>query len=127
MKTKFTLILLSAFFLSCQAIDDEVLPIFGVYDAHVVGVSGPHSINISAAGGDDILIDAPFDGEFWSVVRADIDETDHLKWDIDINRQEIAPGVEIWGSGFYYDGVIQLDYTLQYFGQNFDFRLIAER
>ncbi|HRD08259.1 MAG: hypothetical protein U0V54_06820 [Saprospiraceae bacterium] len=127
MKTHFPIILFALFISSCQGIDDEVLPIFGVYDAHVVGISGPYSINISAAGGDDILIDAPFDGEDWYVVRADIDESSQAKWKIDINRQQLSPGVEIWGEGFYYRDVVQLDYTVQYFGQNFDFRMIAEK
>ena len=50
--------------------------------------------------GDDILIDAPFDGEDWYVVRADIDESSQAKWKIDINRQQLSPRVEIWGEGF---------------------------
>ncbi|MBP9194316.1 MAG: hypothetical protein KBF57_06495 [Saprospiraceae bacterium] len=127
MKKTITLLSFALILFSCQDIDDEILPILGVYDAHVVGINGPFSINVSAAGNDDILIDAPFDGEFWSVVRADIDETDRLKWDIDIYRQSIAPGVEIWGDGFYYDGTLQLDYTMQFFGENFDYRMLAQQ
>ena len=72
------------------------------------------------------LIDAPFDGEDWYVVRADIDESSQAKWKIDINRQQLSPGVEIWGEGF----IIAMLYnwiTVQYFGQNFDFRMIAEK
>ena len=127
MRTIFTFLLLSFLLVSCQEVDDDILPVIGVYEAHVVGIAGPFSINISSAGGDDILIDAPFDGENWEVVRADIDETDRLRWDIDIRRQSLAPGVEIWGDGFYYNGVIQLDYTIQFFGENFDFRMLAEQ
>jgi hypothetical protein len=127
MKKTITLLSFALILFSCQDIDDEILPILGVYDAHVVGINGPFSINVSAAGNDDILIDAPFDGEFWSVVRADIDETDRLKWDIDIYRQSIAPGVEIWGDGFYYDGTLQLAYTMQFFGENFDYRMLAQQ
>lgn len=127
MKKIFTLLFLASLMTACQDIDDDILPIIGVYEAHVTGISGPFSIDISAAGNDDILIDAPFDGEIWSVVRADIDETNRLKWDIDIHRQSLGPGVEIWGDGFYYDGTLQLDYTMQFFGENFDFRMVAQQ
>ena len=91
MKKTFTLLFFALILFSCQDIDDEILPMLGLYDAHVVGIDGPFSINVTAAGSDDVLIDAPFDGEFWSVVRADIDERDRLKWDIDIHRQTLAP------------------------------------
>ncbi|MBK8700583.1 MAG: hypothetical protein IPN29_14055 [Saprospiraceae bacterium] len=125
MKRLFYLLLLPFSFAACQDIDDEILPILGVYEAHVVGLAGPFSLNISAAGNDDILIEAPFDGEIWSVVHADIDETDELKWDIDIFRQELAPGIEIWGDGFYYQGVVQLDYSMRFFGDRYDYRIVG--
>jgi hypothetical protein len=115
-------------FTSCNdEVDEAILPMVGIYEAHVVGISGPFSINVSGLRGDDILIDAPFDGDVWSVVEADIDDVDRDKWDINISRQVLAPGIEIWGEGFYYFGTIQLNYSMSFYGDVFDYKLVGEK
>lgn len=130
MKFKFLLLygLLGLFaFSSCNDVEDEILPILGVYESHVIGLRGPFSLNVTANFGDDVLIAAPFDGDVWSVVEADIDDTNDAKWDIDIYRQPLAPGIEIWGDGFYYNGTIQLNYSMSFFGDVYDYKIIGSR
>jgi hypothetical protein len=119
----FTLFIIS----SCNDVDDEILPIVGVYESHVIGLAGPFSMNVSVNFGDDVLIEAPFDGDVWSVVEADIDDTNRLKWDIDIYRQSLAPGIEIWGQGFYFDETIQLNYSMSFFGNVYDYKIVGSR
>jgi len=116
------------FFLSsCNGFEDEVLPLVGTYEAHVQGVTGPFSMNISIDRGDDIFIEAPFDGFEWVILEADIDnEQDDLK-DIDINRQDIGNGISIKGGGFYLDGSFQLDYTIDFNGDKVDFIMIGSK
>ncbi len=114
-------------FLSCQDIDDEILPILGTYEAHVVKLAGPFSMNISALANDDVQIEAPFDGEVWSVIQADIDYQSQSKWDIDIDRQSLAPGIELWGNGFFFNGTIQLNYTISFNGDTYDYKLIGSK
>ncbi|MBK7008380.1 MAG: hypothetical protein IPH36_07025 [Saprospiraceae bacterium] len=52
MKKTFTLLFFALILFSCQDIDDEILPMLGLYDAHVVGIDGPFSINVTAAGSE---------------------------------------------------------------------------
>jgi hypothetical protein len=120
-------ITLSIFSSCSDDIDDEILPILGLYDAHLVGYAGPFSMNITSQGNDDILIDAPFDGDIWSIVSADIDNADEYKWDIDIYRQSLAPGIEIWGDGFYFNGTIQLNYSISFWGDVHDYTIVGDR
>ena len=123
------LILGSILFLSsCQVDpDDQVLPIIGVYDGHITGLSGPFSMSISASGGDNIFIDAPLDGFDYFVIEADTDDEGDSFLDIDINRQWIDDISEIWGDGFYFDGTLQLDYSIRTGNTRYDYQLIASK
>lgn len=127
--SKILLIVLSMFSLSScnDDINNEILPILGIYEAHIVGIAGPFSISVSGLERDNILIDAPFDGDIWSVVEADIDNVEEEKWDIDIHRQSLANGIEIWGDGYYYFGTLQLNYSISFFGDVYDYKLIGDQ
>ncbi len=110
----FTFIILSfSLLFSCGEIDEEILPIVGVYEANVIGVNGPFSISITADSGDDIFIEAPFDGHKWEIIPADIDDKGEPKMEIEFFETEIAPGVFIDGEGFFYDYTIQLNYEIE--------------
>ena len=123
------MILGSLVFLSSCQIDpsDEVLPIIGVYDGHITGLSGPFRMSVSANGGDDILIDAPLDGFDYFVIEADTDDEGDAFIDLDINRQWVDDISEIWGDGFYFDGTLQLDYTIRTGNTRYDYQLIATK
>jgi hypothetical protein len=121
------MILTMLLFTACNNdIDEEVLPIIGVYEGHIVGVAGPFSMSISADGNDDIIIDAPFDGTDYLVVEADTDDRD-WEVDIDIRRQWIDDFTEIWGDGLYFDGTIQIDYEVRMGNQLYAYRLVASK
>lgn len=128
MKKIILLFLLSFTLLSCSDYAEEVYPVIGFYDARVVGVTGTFEMNISADWGRRILIDAPFDGEYWDIVEARVDEPDgSYAQDIDIPRQTLAEGVEIWGDGVYYNGTVQLDYKMWLYGEKVAFKIIGSQ
>lgn len=113
---------------SCMDIDDEILPVVGVYRAHVVGVSGPFDLVVSTDSGDDILIDSKLDGYEWYVAKADIDNQDKSVMDIDIFDQNIAPGTFIKGEGFFRDNTIELRYSIDFGnGEIVNFKLVATK
>ena len=98
---------------SCEKYDDCVLPIVGVYEAHVVGVSGPFDLVISEFRGDRIKIDAPWLENTWSLLDADTDGCyDDFKMNITIPVQTFDDYRDIGGKGFYSDYTIQIDYTI---------------
>jgi hypothetical protein len=111
--------------LSCEDLDPIVLPVIGLYEAQILGINDEYDINISANGDDNILIEAPFDSDVWSVIEADLDEKESGEWDIDIFSQQLAPGISIKGDGFFYRGKVQLDYTINFHGDKYDYRMIA--
>jgi hypothetical protein len=113
---------------SCMDIDDEILPVVGVYRAHVVGVSGPFDLVVSTDRGDDILLDSKLDGYEWYVAKADIDNQDKSVMDIDIFDQNIAPGTFIKGEGFFRDNTIELRYSIDFGnGEIVNFKLVATK
>ncbi len=113
---------------SCMDIDDEILPVVGVYRAHVVGVSGPFDLVVSTDSGDDILLDSKLDGYEWYVAKADIDNQDKSVMDIDIFDQNIAPGTFIKGEGFFRDNTIELRYSIDFGnGEIVNFKLVATK
>lgn len=114
-------------FSSCERYDEDVIEISGLYDATVLGISGPHTISVAYDRGDNISIEAPFDGVQWAIIRADVDhQQDRIKR-IDIFEQEIGPGVFIWGEGSYFEGTLQLDYTIDYGIGLSDFRILGNQ
>ncbi len=131
MKNKLILVglaVLSMTFLSCEDdFNDHIIEVLGVYDANVVGLTPIFDMSVSSIQGDDIAIEALFDGEVWSVVEADIDGVENFVKDIDIRRQVLGPGVEIWGDGFYSDRTIQLNYTMKFGSELFDFVIIGSK
>ena len=112
---------------SCSGIDEQIVELAGVYDAQVVGVTDYFTLSVSIDRGDNIIIDAPFDGEVWVLVEADIDDKDSKIKDIEIFEQSLGPFISIKGDGFYRDGVMQLDYEMNSDGRIERFRIIASK
>ena len=99
---------------SCEKYEECTLPIVGVYESHVVGITGPFNMVVSLDRYDNIQIDAPWLDDEWYVVNADTDgcaNTDY-KLDINIFNQTFENNRRISGSGFYSDYTIQIDYTI---------------
>lgn len=114
--------------LGCEdSFEDSITEVLGIYDANVVGVSPLFDLSVSLVNGDNIRIEAPFDGDVWSVVDADLDRLDENVKTIEIYRQGLGGGVYIAGEGFYSNGTIQLDYTMQFGNEFYDFTIIGSR
>ena len=127
MKKMILLIFLGLSVASCERFDEDVLEITGIYEGNIVGVTGPHTISVSYDRGDEIVIEAPFDGFVWAQIFADVDnQRDRVKR-IDIWEQEIGPGVFIWGEGSYFEGTLQLDYTIDFGRELVDFRFLGSQ
>jgi len=112
---------------SCEKYQDEILPVVGVYEANVIGVAGPFSISISVDYGDNLYIDAPWDGEVWNVIDAFVHNEADFKKFIRIRDQRLSDGVRIWGEGVFYDYTIQLDYTVRIIGVNEHFTMVGKK
>lgn len=113
MKKLFMLVILAGLFLvSCEKYDEDILPLVGVYEAHISGIAGPFSMNITSNYGDNVRIEAPWLDDNWSIVDADIDEKESYTKDIDIPNQPIGSGLRIYGEGVFQDYSIQIDYTI---------------
>ncbi|GLR16873.1 hypothetical protein [Portibacter lacus] len=123
----FILLCLSLVIISCEKYDEDILPIVGVYEANVVGVDGPFSVSISVDYGNNIWIDAPWDGDTWSVIKARVRDEYEYEKKIRIGNQEIDDGVRIDGEGFFFDYTIQLDYTIEIGNERRDFTLIGTK
>jgi hypothetical protein len=125
------LLLLSALLIltlsSCQDIDEDIIPVVGVYRAHVVGIIGPFDLIISTDGGDDIIIEAPFDGFDWYTVKADIDDQTQAIMDINIRNQEIDNDIKMKGSGFYNEGTIELKYSINFGSKVTNFTIVGTK
>jgi len=117
----------SIFLFACEEYDEDILPIVGTYEASIIGVTGPFNMAISTTGGDNIRIDALFDGFDYFLVDADIDDEEQRRKEIDIDYQEIAPNVFIEGRGVYFDFTVQLDYTLEDPSGVYDFTLVGSQ
>ena len=126
MKKFYFLIMPLFVFIACEKYDEDVVQITGLYHANVLGISGPHTISIAYDRGDEIVIEAPFDGFEWIYINADVDHQRDFIKEIDIYEQQIGPGVFIWGEGFYQEGTIQLDYTIEFSPfEIYDFRIVG--
>lgn len=113
--------------LSCEDYNQDVFEIAGVYQASVIGTNGSFNMPISIDFGDNITIEAPFDGSVWDIVYADVDCTDCEIKDIEIEEQQLDEGVFIEGYGAYSYGTIQLDYVMYIFGDVYEFTLIGSK
>lgn len=127
MKRIALLLLLIVGFASCTDYDQVILPVVGFYDARVIGVSGGFEMNVAADGGKNVIIEAPFDGDVWKIIRARFQDRDDFRKEINISRQSLGDGVEIWGDGFYYDGNIQLDYKISFWGDTYQYKIIGSQ
>ncbi len=129
-QTKYILILATILisFSACEKYDDCVLPIVGVYEAHVVGISGPFDMVISEYHGDRIKIDAPWLEDTWLVVDADINGcADDYKMDIRIPEQTFDEYRDIGGKGFYSDYTIQIDYTIYDGDDRYEYTIVGTK
>ena len=113
--------------IGCERYDERVLPIVGLYQGQVVGVTRPFKFSISAKYGDNLEIDAPMDGDVWDVVTLDIDNKDDEVMRVRIPFQTLEDGVSIKGDGFFQNGTIQLNYSITVDGRKANFRLIGEQ
>jgi hypothetical protein len=121
------LLCLGLFVVSCEKYQEQVLPVVGVYEANIVGVNGPFSISISADFGNNVLIDAPWDGENWYVIEARVRDEWEFEKDIRIRDQKVDDGIRIRGEGVFFDYSIQLDYTLTIDGERRNFTLVGTK
>ena len=113
---------------SCMDIDKDVLPVVGIYRAHVVGVSGPFDLIVSTDRGDDVILESKFDGFDWYTLKADLDNATERVIDIDINNQNISQGTFVKGEGFFRDGTIELRYTIDFGdGDKVNFKLVGAK
>ncbi|HHH52938.1 MAG TPA: hypothetical protein ENK91_04715 [Bacteroidetes bacterium] len=128
MKYLFFVVAILISFSACEKYDDCVLPIVGVYEAHVVGVSGPFDLVISEYHGDRIKIDAPWLGNTWTVLNADIDGCyDDYKMDINIPVQILDEYRDIGGKGFYSNYTIQIDYTIYDGNDRYEYTIVGTK
>jgi len=118
MKNLLLLFLLVIGLFSCADYQECTIPIVGVYESHIVGVSGPFNMTVSLKNSDNIQIDAPWLKDIWYVVDADTDgclansEDADYKLDITIYHQDFDENRYIEGKGFYTDYSIQIDYSI---------------
>jgi hypothetical protein len=112
---------------SCSSIDDEILPAVGIYRAHVVSVAGPFDLIISTDRSDDIIIEAPFDGDEYYTINADLDIESDVKMNIKINDQQIADGKHISGTGFILDGTLEIRYTLECDDRSTKYKIVGTK
>jgi hypothetical protein len=118
---------LALLIISCERYQEQVLPVVGVYEANIVGVNGPFSISVSADFGNNVLIDAPFDGENWSVIEARVRDDWEIEKEIIIRDQRIDDGVRIRGRGIFFDYSLQLDYTITVDGVRENYTLVGTK
>ncbi len=92
--------------------NEKILPVTGIYDAYIVGLTGPVSISVSYENHDIVLIDAPLDGETWTTTRLRVCENHEDYFDIEFDEENIGNRRTIEGRGYYSDYTIQLDYII---------------
>ena len=133
MKKLFVLLVLTSFLLSCSDYNECTESMSGLYDAQIIGVTGPFTLAVSIDNSDNISIDANWYTDLWVVVEADTDgcanynADDYGEVDININSQNIADEITISGYGFYYDYSLQLDYKINDHGDVRHFTLVATK
>jgi len=119
--------LLGISFYSCNEIDENILPVVGIYRAHVVGVAGPFDLIISTDQGDDVIIEAPFDGFDWYTIKADVDNQTERTMNFSITNQNIASFTDMKGTGFFRDGTIELRYSINFDGETVNYKLVGTK
>jgi hypothetical protein len=118
---------LSLFLASCTAVDENILPLVGIYRMHVIGVAGPLDLIICTDRRDDVIIEAPFDGFEWYTIKASTENQKEKNVNISIRNQQIANGVNKKGTGFFRDGIIELKYTVTTDCKKINFTLVGTK
>lgn len=126
MKQLIFTLLTSLTLFSCQ-VDEEIIPLVGIYRAHVLGVAGPFDLIISTHQNDNVLIEAPFDGINWAIIEADIDDKDLTVKDIDILSQQIYTTTTIKGDGFYSGNTLELEYCIKEGNDCLTYKIVATK
>ena len=96
---KFLLLLISILSLgSCNDVDEDVLPVIGIYRAHVFGVAGPFDLITSTDSNDEFKIEALFDGLEYYIACAEISDINEHSINIEIYQVTLqSPGkVFMW-------------------------------
>lgn len=127
--SKFTFIIILATLVqfSCSSIDEEILPAVGIYRAHVVGVAGPFDLIVSTDQNDNVIIEAPFDGDEYYTINADLDIEPDGKMDIKIGNQEIDLGKHLSGSGFILNETLEIRYELECDGRDTKYKIVGTK
>jgi len=120
-------ICISLTFISCEEYNEDVFEIVGTYDGNTIGFNDSFIITIASDYRDDIIIEAPFDGQIYDVVIADVDCEDCDLKEIDIDWQEVDRNVYIQGTGAYSFGTIQIDYEIEIFGVSSTYTMIGSK
>ena len=120
------LVLCALFCFSCEPYNEELIPLAGVYEGVVVGQPNVFTMSV-AVEGNDILIDAPFDGFGFSLLVVDVDNEDRDVVDLEFCNQEIYQDVSICGMGYYSYGDLQLDYELDFGDFTDSYTLVASK
>lgn len=107
--------------------DERVVPLVGVYRAHIQGLAGPFDLIVSTHQGDNVLIEAPFDGNSWTIIEVDVD--DHLQniVDLDILKQDIYFDAVIHGDGFFSNNTLELEYCIKEGGNCTWYKIVATK
>lgn len=127
MKYGILLFIAASIFTSCEKYNEDVLPVVGVYHAHILSGSGDFSMGIQIDYGRNIRIDAPWDDFFWYEVDAKVRHEEDWDKDIKIPLQWIDDGIEIKGEGVFFENSIQLDYTLWIDGYPYEYTLVGSK
>ena len=114
-------------FFSCSTIDEKAIEVAGFYEANVVNGYYNFELQISLDGNDDVLIEALFDDYDFELVRADLDNQGNGVIDFDIRSQDVYGGAILRGDGEYFDGYLQLDYSIDWGWEKVHYRIVAER
>ena len=112
---------------SCLEIDEQILPIVGIYRAHVVGVAGPFDLIVTTDRGDNIIMETPFDGFDWYTIKVDVDNQQERLKDLNIFNQNIGSGISIKGGGFFRVRTIELRYTMNFGGEKVNYVLVGTK
>lgn len=113
MKKYLLLLILIPAFMGCEEYDDALVPLVGVYEGVLVGEPGVFTMSVSVEG-NDLIIDAPFDGFTFGIIESNVRNEEQEIIDLDFCGQELYPDVFICGDGFYNYGDIQLSYELDF-------------
>lgn len=133
MKNIIVLLTLGLILNSCTDYNTCTQSMAGLYDAQIIGISGPFTLAVSVDNSDNIFIDANWYDDIWDVVEADTDGCADYNSDnfgevnIHIDSQNLSDNIRISGNGFYYEYTLQLDYKIIENDQIHHYTLIASK